>query len=417
MSQEIPHTLHVQSSRDLELRRALAQDNGVVRALQKIKEHRDGRGFSYRRRLLSNTLRLTRSMSPEIADIVAHSKDLLGYEHPVEVYLVAAPEFNASCYRETTGPTIITLTSRLLEEFTPEELRFVIGHELGHASFGHFSIPMPLTVSLKQFGVPFVSQSTSLQLYAWCRYAEISADRIGMIVAGDPQAAATGLFKLASGTSSARVRPDLEAFAEQVHSLASAPEAHDKEQIEHVLDCFSTHPYNPIRVRAAWAFAQSVPYHELTGANDGAHMTLEEVEAMVEHDLALMEPNYLQRNDHDAEVLRSLLYTAGMAVAMAHGDVEPSELDALAALLGSQYGIEPSSLEHIEDDLRSRVDAARGLELRLRAQLVQHLTIIALADGAIQESEYALIMEIADDLGVTPYIVEQAIAWAVRPID
>ena len=43
----------------------------------------------------------------------------------------------------------------------------------------------------------------------------------------------------------------VEAFASQVESLASAPSAaHEVRDDDDTLDCFSTHPYTPVRVRA-----------------------------------------------------------------------------------------------------------------------------------------------------------------------
>jgi hypothetical protein len=175
----------------------------------------------------------------------------------------------------------------------------------------------------------------SLKLYAWCRSAELSADRIGLLCAQDPQAAASGFFKLASGMASPRVVPDLATFARQVESLASAPEAREEEYDEDTLDCFSTHPYNPVRVRAVWAFSRSVPVPERRWAGRPTDAwSLEEVEALVDRDMQLMEPTYLQEKNENSDTLRRLLYTAGVAVGAASGGVEASELEAIGRLLG-----------------------------------------------------------------------------------
>ena len=270
-----------QVRREQQLRDEVVGDFGVRKALEKIREVRGGKGYGYRRGLLSSTLRLTRSMSPEIADTVAQCKALIGYQGPVEVYVTPEHQFNASCYRESRGPTILTLSSRLLEAFTPAELRFVIGHELGHAVFDHYGLPMPATAMIQEIGIPFVSRPVSLKLYAWCRSAELSADRIGLLCAQDPQAAASGFFKLASGMASPRVVPDLATFARQVESLASAPEAREQENDEDTLDCFSTHPYNPVRVRAVWAFSRSKEFLAAMGKATGDAWGLDEVEALV----------------------------------------------------------------------------------------------------------------------------------------
>ena len=60
-----------QVRREQQLRDEVVGDFGVRKALAKIREVRGGKGYGYRRGLLSSTLRLTRSMSPEIADTVA----------------------------------------------------------------------------------------------------------------------------------------------------------------------------------------------------------------------------------------------------------------------------------------------------------------------------------------------------------
>jgi hypothetical protein len=134
--------------------------------------------------------------------------------------------------------------------------------------------------------------------------------------------------------ASPRVVPDLATFARQVESLASAPEAREKEYDEDTLDCFSTHPYNPVRVRAVWAFSRSEPFLAAMGRPTDDAWSLEEVEEMVDRDMQLMEPTYLQEKTENSDTLRRLLYTAGIAVAAASGGVEASELDAIGRLLG-----------------------------------------------------------------------------------
>ena len=408
---------HFQVRREQALRDEVVADFGVRKALAKIREVRGGKGYGYRRSLLSSTLRLTRSMSPEIADTVAQCKAMIGYEGPVEVYVTPEHQFNASCYREVRGPTVLTLSSRLLEAFTPAELRFVIGHELGHAAFDHYGLPMPVTAMVEEMGIPFVSRHVSLKLYAWCRSAELSADRIGLLCAQDPQAAASGFFKLASGMASPRVVPDLATFARQVESLASAPEAREKESDEDTLDCFSTHPYNPVRVRAVWAFSRSKPFLDAMGRSSLDAWTLDQVEALVDSDMQLMEPTYLQEKNQNSDVLRRLLYTAGVAVAAASGGVEASELDAIGRLLGSDHADTPGDVEKVLRDLDGRIADALAVPLLYRAQLVQHLTIVAAADGQVSEAELQVMEEIATRLEVGAGVVHETIRGAMHPID
>ncbi|MCA9526069.1 MAG: M48 family metallopeptidase [Myxococcales bacterium] len=408
----------LQARRDRELRAELADDFGVKKALEKIRSLQHGRGYGYRRGLLSRALRLSRSMSPEIADLIADCARLIGYPHPIEIYVTPDMGFNASCFRDTHGPTVITLTSRLLECFTPAELRFVVGHELGHAALDHYGLPMPITASLRDMGGTYVSRTTALKLYAWCRAAEISADRIGLVCAADPEAAASGFFKLASGMASDRVKPDLATFARQVESLASAPEARDAPRDDDdTLDCFSTHPYNPVRVRAVWAFSKSAPYLAAIGRPTAGALSLEDVDRLVDRDMALMEPTYLQERTSTNDDLRRLLYTAGVAVAAAHGGVDKVEIDALAMLMGGDHAQMPSDVPAILKDLPGRIAAAKEAPLASRAQLVQHLTIIAAADGEVQDEELVVMEDIASQLGVDARVIHQTIRGAQHPID
>src|SRR4030095_9504275 len=121
----------------------------------------------------------------------------------------------------------------------------------------------------------------------------------------------------------------------RVDALAWAPEArHKPRNDDDTLDCFSTHPYSPLRVRAVVAFSKSQTYRQIAGlGSDG--LSNDEVEAVVERDLALMEPGYLEEKTEESKLMRRLLYCAGVSVAAANGVVEDSEMKALRTLLGT----------------------------------------------------------------------------------
>lgn len=410
----------IQVRRDKSLRETLAADSGVKKALSVLDARSSGWGFGGRRRLLTGALRLTRNMSPEVADALAQCREMIGYKEPIEMYIRPEPVMNAFCMRNPSGPLIICISSRLLETFTPAELKFVIGHEMGHAAFNHHGIPMPTTAMMEDMGGTIVSRPTSLQLYLWCRTAELSADRIGMICARDHEAAASGFFKLASGLSSPRVKADLEAYARQVESLASVPEARKElRDDDDTLDCFSTHPYSPLRVRAVVAFAKSKTYQDAIGMSaDGGAITLEDVEMIVERDLEMMEPSYLEEKTVKSELMRKILFNSGILVAAANGKIEESELKALSALLGDNYTTKLPDLERVKKEVEPLFDqAVKDVSLAGRAQLVQHLTIIAAADGSVEASEVEEMHRIAARLGVAVGVIEQTLAGAASPMD
>ena len=407
----------LRTRREKSLAAELAGESDVNYALKKVDERHGGYGYFGRRSLLTGALRLTRSMAPEIAETLSHCRDVLGYERKVEVYVRADAEFQASAMRCDGSPDIITVSSRVLEVFAPDELRFVIGHELGHLVFDHFRIPMPAVAKIEDMAGPMVTRRNALRLYLWARAAEHSADRAGLVCAGDPEAAARGFFKLASGLSSSRVSADLEAYARQVESLASAPEARQKPRDDDdTLDCFSTHPYSPLRVRAVVAYSRSDQYKALTGFGPG-DIKLEDVEEVVERDLALMEPSYLEEKSDDAKSLKRLLYCAAVSVAAADGNVHEAEIKAVRRLVGQEEMWAGVDVEAAKKELEEKLAAALTQPMARRAQLVQHLTIVAAADGVVTPEELGEMGRIATRLEVGPTVIEQTLAASAHPLD
>jgi Zn-dependent protease with chaperone function/uncharacterized tellurite resistance protein B-like protein len=411
----------IQTHRDRALREKLQAERGVQLALRKLKQRSSGYGFGARRRLLTDALRLSRSMAPEVADALAQCKEAIGFTRPVELYVRPEPVFNAFCLHNPAGPVIIGLSSHLLEVFTPAEMQFVIGHELGHAAYDHMGIPMPATAMMEDYAGPIVGHTLALELYLWCRAAELSADRIGLVCTRDPEAAASSFFKLASGMASPRVKTDLETFAAQVESLASVPQAREEpRENDDTLDCFTTHPYSPVRVRALVAFSKSRAYQRATGHAETG-LTDEDVAAIIDRDLKLMEPSYLEEKTAVSKMLRKLLYHAGVVVAAANSHIVEKEVLALRALLGADMvdeAIDAPDLGKLQSDLEKlAAEAVKDAPFAERARLLQHLTIIAAADGEVDDKELEAMTRIAALLQVDPVVIHQTMSGAAQPMD
>jgi len=373
---------------DRELAQKLLLDRAVQRAREAAEEQ--AKKVGARRHLLATALRLTEQMAPDITAIMESCRTILGLSSPLETYVYPDASFNAAAVRPERGRLFVMLSSSLLENFEPEELRFVVGHELGHHLFEHHSIPVGQMVNSEERLDP----GTMLRLFAWKRYAEISCDRAGVVCAGDLEPAIHALFKVASGLGGARVKVRIDAVLEQLADLREEARRLARKDEPVRADWFSTHPFSPLRLRAAQLFAES---EQMTTGG----VAMAEVEEQVQDLMNVMDPSYLQERSDTAEAMRRLLFAGGVLLSVADGKVSTETLEALEELLG--IGAVPREVrpEVVREDLERRVKAVKELVSPLRrTQVLRDLCVVAQADGVISEAETALLFEIADAVEV-----------------
>lgn len=193
-----------------------------------------------RKVLLGDAVRITADLLPEVYAIYQSCLNLFGSNLTGELFVRHGKEYNASVFAHEKKFDVL-IQSVLLEDFTPDELRFVFGHELGHVVFEHsrFSVHDILST------VKGVSPDTANIMFRWSRASEVSADRVGLLCCGKLEPAVTALFRTSSGLSGIDTDQMLRSFRRQYDELEI--------QIKHVSDSSSwvrTHPMIPIRFKA-----------------------------------------------------------------------------------------------------------------------------------------------------------------------
>ncbi len=416
----------VQSRRDRTLRQSLVEDAGVKLAQKKLEEQTNGYGLWGRRRLLTGALRVQRGMVPKLERAFDDCRRILGFTAPVELFVRADPTFGAFMMKSPTGPLALGVTSKLIEGFSDAELRHVIGHELAHAVFDHNALPMPLTALVEDMAGAIVSRPKQLELFLWCRAAELSVDRAGLVCAGDVEAAASAFMKLSSGLDGAFLGAlDVDAYISQASSIASAPVARRKPRDDDdSVEAFNTHPYPPLRLKAMLLYAKSDAYFTVRGLTPPADaLKIDDVEDSVERDLELMEASYLEEKGDLADLMRRVLYCAGfvtstLATPGAKGEeaLPDKKRKALVALLGTEVFWPPPEQEPLTKELDEKLTEVKEKASRVwRTQLLQHLTVVAAATGAPTDDEKAAMLEIANRLDVDSNVVELTLRTAAAP--
>jgi len=187
-------------------------DRGALVALRKLK------GFdtvlkavsglfnerAFRLVVLASAVRVDERQFPALHYLLHDAARVLDAEEVPELYVVANPVANAM----TVGMNkpFIVLNSGLVDLLDEEELRFVIGHELGHAISGHAVYQTLLQRLLLLSGVLAALPMGALglraivaALFEWSRKAELSADRAGLLATQDTASAFRVHMQLASG--------------------------------------------------------------------------------------------------------------------------------------------------------------------------------------------------------------------------
>jgi len=348
-----------------------------------------------RRHLLATSVRLTRGMAPAVHSMADECLSLLGIETSLELFVYSSPQYNAACLKPEDGRLFVMFSSSLLEAFEGNELKFVVGHEFGHHVFRHHEIPIGFILS----GGARANPRLALDLFAWSRYAEISADRSGAHCAGDLEATARALFKLASGLSGRSIKFSLEDFLAQIDAMQV--EAEDPRPEGPRADWFLTHPFSPLRVKALTLFHDS----ELTREGGMSSTRLEEsVQAL----MGLMEPSYLEGHTETAESMRRLLFSGTIAIASADSEISEKEIELFEQFFGEGAFNKGLDIEATTKELESRIEQARSkTSIPQRIQVLRDLCVVAQAGSRGGDKERAVLKEIAAALGVPETIVGQ----------
>ena len=388
----------LRSRQDLEIAIQLMETKEVKRVNEWIEKREEEGPTGTRRRLLATSVRLSRQMAPWLHDMADECVKQLNVSIPLELYVYASPSFNAACVKPEEGRLFIMFSSSLLEAFKDAELRFVLGHELGHHLYGHHDIPIGYLLR----GQSRPSPKLALQLTTWSRYAEISADRAGAHCAQDMSGVARALFRLSSGLSTDLINFSIDEFVQQVDEM----QINDQEpgQGAPTEDWFMTHPFSPLRVKALRLFENS----ELA-CEGGKSVT--ELEAGVQVLMSLMEPNYIEGRTDTAESMRRLLFASAIAVANANGEISEQEIAVFEKFFGKRAYNDDLNLDKLAQDLPERIQATRkNTTVAQRLQVIRDLCTVARADGATSDKELAVIRDIAAQLDVPAHFIDQAIA-------
>lgn len=203
-----------------------------------------------------HSFKIGKNLSPHLDDLCQQVTERLKFKEPIEFFVTNAASTNAMAIprQEEDDSHLIVLNSGLIDKFDDDEIRFVLGHEIGHlisqnAKFSHiirFVFPDLNSVAL------VLKNKISL----WYKLSELTADRYGFIASPKLEKCVSNFFKLASGMDIEKIAFKPAAYLEEMDNLI---EYFKKEP----LTLATSHPVNPVRIKAIRYFSESELYKSI----------------------------------------------------------------------------------------------------------------------------------------------------------
>lgn len=344
-----------------------------------------------------HSFRLSRKLAPRLYDMCQEVQKILKFEESVEFFASNDPTVNAvSILREDDDQShIIAINSGLIEKFSDSELKFVIGHELGHIIFKTAAIRRLLANLFPEEGA--ISVPIQNLIHLWDKLAEISADRMGFVASPNLASCVTNFFKLASGLSAEKMQFNTKDYLAEMDAIL--------ENFSHNRVMFrGSHPANPIRIKAIQIFSESQMYQQF--AKNGKvmaedQMLAKKMDALVE--MLSLHPDNERDHYRLLVIAASGFYLAGLdeqvdaleeekiMEVLANFTVDPRTYlkDVLATIK------KPKGLKNLMEDT---VKKLLNIDPQERYPLFDYLCQIIIADRKIEKVEVDCLMDIATRL-------------------
>jgi Zn-dependent protease with chaperone function len=223
---------------------------------------------SLRLMFLASSVRASEQQFPELYQSMLDGCYILDLPTVPELFITQSPLVNAM----TLGADkpFMVITTGMVDLMDAEEMRFVIGHELGHVLSGHAVYRtmlyhlLNLITRLAWLPIVLPAKGVIWALEEWYRKSELSCDRAGLLAGQDVEAGRRALMKTAGGSRLVEFNPD--AFHQQAREYDAVPDV--REGLLKLLQLQgTTHPFAVIRFAELDRWADGGDYRNILAGN------------------------------------------------------------------------------------------------------------------------------------------------------
>ena len=365
----------------------------VEEVLRKTKT--SSRDAYWRSSMEGHSLRVQKELLPDIYELCQDVKKKLKFKDDVDFYITGDSDVNAFSFAaEDEGEHhIVNVNSALFDLMSTDELRFVIGHELGHLINKDTALARLIGFVFPPNAAVPVTLQYKIRLHE--QLAELVADRYGYIATEDLGVCVTAFFKMASGL-------DLEKMNVSIDALI----ADNSRRLDYFLKdkgiSRSSHPVNPIRVQALNLFATCKSQEELQKGMDELISILLKV-----------------GDDELDEHMARFIASAGLIVASSDDEMKEDEINQIIEMLARLKIFPRKYLEEIAqgDVVKTFNESVEGIlkiNPGMRSSLLEYMIHIALSDKIIARKEVDLLYEFGASIALSEMEVATAIAESVQ---
>ena len=371
-----------------------ALQGDVVKFVLKHAEYTTDSDNYWRSKMEGHCMKADENLLGSFYQLCHEVKAKLGFNEDVDFYVTGDSTINAfSIAAEGDQPHIVNVNSELFNLMSEDELRFVIGHELGHLINRDTELKRLIYFVYPPNVLPPVTLQYKIHLHD--NLAELVADRYGYLACGNLGACVTAFFKMASGL-------DLERMQVGIGDLLIDNSKH--------LDYFLRgggmshydHPVNPIRVQAINLFANAENQIQLDQGMDELIQILLKV-----------------GNRPIDGPMSVFIATAGIIAANVDGKVTKEEYETIVSNLANSM-IFPKAF--LEDILKQDVDKLFAESVNqilqnnpsIKPALLDYIVGVVIADKDIAEKEVNFIYHIGQQLGLSVKDISMIFAEKVQ---
>ena len=212
----------------------------------------------------ANAVRVGPTQFPRLNQLYTDVLTTMDWPDRPELFVSQTPFVNAGAFG--VERPFIVINSGALKLLDDDEMRTLLGHELGHIMSGHalYHTILVIILFVSANMLPFLAglflAPIQFALLEWFRKSELSSDRAGLIATQDPKASMRMFLKMAGGGDMAQM--DLDAFLAQAKEYEDTGGAVDR--IFKILNTLGqSHPFNTLRAAELQRWVEAGAYDRI----------------------------------------------------------------------------------------------------------------------------------------------------------